>query len=155
MKKSWAKTETFEERFLKYISVDESTGCWNWTGNIDFYGYGRVGYKMKTYRASRAAFIIFKATDPGRKFVCHKCDNPKCANPDHLFLGTQRQNMADCRAKKRQNWGERNGMAKIKNSEIENIKRLVKSGWLHREVAEKYNVSRSCIGAIVTGIRRS
>lgn len=153
MKKTWKKTETFEQRFMKYISIDQKSGCWIWTGNLDFYGYGRFCYKRKSYRSSRAAFLIFKNIDPKKLNACHKCDNPACANPDHLFLGTQKQNMEDCFLKKRTAYGQKNGMSKLKEEDIPNIFKLAKEGYLHREIAEKYNVSRSAIGSILNKVR--
>jgi len=153
MKKSWNKEETFEQRFMKYVRVDHKSECWLWGGNIDFYGYGRVGYKMKTYRASRASFIIFHKTDPKKLFVCHKCDNPSCVNPDHLFLGTQKENMHDCQRKKRTASGSRNGMAKLSESDVLEIISLSKTGLFHRQIAEKFQVSRSAVGAIINNVR--
>lgn len=145
---SWSKKETIKERFLKYTSIDNS-GCWLWTGNIDYYGYGRLGFKMKTYRANRLAVLIFKNIDAGKNFVCHKCDNPRCVNPDHLFLGTQKENMADCKSKHRTAIGKKNGMAKLSEDDVKNILLLSKSGLTHQEIGNKFNVSRSNIGSIL------
>jgi hypothetical protein len=152
---SWSKSETLEDRFMKYIFIDTNSGCWLWTGNVDHYGYGRLGYKMKSYRASRAAMLIFNGKDPGKLFVCHKCDNPLCANPEHLFLGTQKDNMQDCKNKKRQNAGSKNGSAKLQESDIPKIFEMAKSGATHLEISKVFSVSRSNIGSILNKKRWS
>lgn len=154
MKKSWNKEETFEQRFMKYVNKDQSSGCWLWTGNIDFYGYGRVGFKMKAYRASRASIMIFHGKDPKKMFVCHKCDNPACVNPEHLFLGTQKDNMEDCSRKRRTAYGSKSGTSKLTEKDVDKILILAKTTNLfHREIAEKFNVSRSLVGAIINKVR--
>lgn len=153
MSKSWRKNESLLERFIKYVSMNNTTGCWDWTGNICFYGYGRINYKMKSYRANRAAFILFKQTDPGKLLVCHKCDNTKCVNPDHLFLGTQKDNMKDCKAKKRTAYGHKNGSSKLKENDVLIIKDLAKKNLTHLEISKRFGVSRANIGLILNNKR--
>lgn len=134
---------------MKYVFIDTNSGCWLWTGNVDHYGYGRVGYKMKTFRASRASIIIFEGKDPGKLFVCHKCDNPLCVNPGHLFLGTQKDNMSDAKKKGRTAAGSKCGTAKLTESDIPKIFEMAKTGMAHLEISKKFGVSRSNIGSIL------
>ena len=91
---------------------------------------------------------------PEGKSVLHKCDNPECPNPCHLFLGTHRDNMDDMLRKNRQrsSVGELNSRVKLKEADVKKIRELVAVGGMtHREIAEKFGVQRPAISAIVQG----
>lgn len=76
--------------------------CWKWIGHRYEYGYGAFCYKNRQMHASRAAwFLFFGELESPKIQVCHKCDNPECCNPKHLFLGTHQDNMTDCKKKGR------------------------------------------------------
>jgi hypothetical protein len=75
-------------------------GCWNFTGCKDKLGYGKVNIKGQ-YLAHRAAFLIVNGWIPHDKLICHKCDNPSCINPSHLFVGTDLDNTLDAMKKGR------------------------------------------------------
>lgn len=95
--------QKFEER---YMPVTE-TGCWLWIGVLDRGGYGRIPIKKyKVRSAHRVAWELFNGLIPNGLFVLHKCDTRSCVNPEHLFLGTQTDNMVDC-AKKGRNANQR------------------------------------------------
>jgi hypothetical protein len=93
--------QRFESRFTK------GPGCWEWLGKGDKDGYGKFCVKRATYRAHRISWILFNGGDPGDLCVLHRCDNPRCVRPDHLFLGTPGDNNADRDAKGRQCKGDR------------------------------------------------
>ena len=89
-------------RFWNLVDKRGVNECWPWNGTTDRYGYG--AFKLSTYFraiASRFAFAIHHNAEPGAKHVCHRCDNPPCCNPAHLFLGDAKINAADKTAKGR------------------------------------------------------
>jgi hypothetical protein len=102
--------DKYKERFLQ--SFQESNGCWNWTKAKNKAGYGfytvrKAGWKRRrTVLAHRYAYEAFIDVVPDNMCVLHKCDNPSCVNPNHLFLGTQADNMQDRKAKGRMNKGK-------------------------------------------------
>src|SRR5258706_523265 len=95
-------SETFPTRFWK--KVRKQADCWLWTGATHPAGYGVIGRGARgagNIRATHASWLLHKGPVPAGKWLLHKCDNPRCVNPDHLFLGTHLDNMRDCVAKGR------------------------------------------------------
>lgn len=83
--------------------VDKKNGCWNWKGDLQPNGYG-ITTCHETYKRSQAhriSYKVFKGEIPKGMYVCHHCDNPKCINPDHLWVGTAKENMQDAKKKGR------------------------------------------------------
>ena len=93
-------TELFKSRFMSKVQMDLATGCWNWIGAKQN-AYGKVRVMMKDVRAHRASWLMHKGNIPDGYCVLHQCDNPVCVNPDHLFIGTQSDNMGDKQTKGR------------------------------------------------------
>lgn len=93
---------SLEEIFREKYKINEQTGCWEWTAGKNSDGYGNFNYNKKTIRAHRASYLMHKGEIPKGIMVCHHCDNPPCVNPEHLFLGTAKDNDQDSRTKGRQ-----------------------------------------------------
>lgn len=128
----------------------EPAGCWVWSGCVNRTGYGKVGVGYRTYATHRIAYFLYYGEQPADLCVCHKCDNPPCCNPSHLFLGTRRDNLDDMHAKGRRKYdptpGELNGRAKLTASQVLDIRA---STLLRSQLAEKYGVGWSAIDRII------
>lgn len=126
--------------------VRKTDSCWIWTAGCFADGYGGFQLGSSVIRAHRQSYILMKGPIPIGLYVLHKCDNPKCVNPDHLFLGTNADNMADMVAK-----GRHVGSAKITKKQSIEIKKLVASGLTQKKVGLLFGLCQSAISRIVTG----
>lgn len=126
--------------------------CWPFMGKRDKDGYGRMQVNGKSTPAARVMWMHTNGPIAEGMFVCHKCDNPSCINPDHLFIGTPRENNMDKVRKNRQSRikGENHGRSKLTDQQASAIKALI--GQVpRRELAETFGVSRQTIGHIARG----
>lgn len=124
--------------------------CWIWTAGINRQrgGYGMFALKKGVIRRShRIAWMLTHGEPPDGIEVCHKCDNPPCVRPDHLFLGTGADNMADMIAKGRQRSvkGEQSTLSKLTETQVAEIRAERRAGVKGRVLAERYGVSISTI----------
>ena len=136
----------FESRFFAKVVISDS-GCHEWTGCLLPNGYGQFHKDGKTAYAHRVAYEIANG-DPGTAFVLHECDNRKCVNPKHLFIGDFEANMADMVGKGRRAHGERNGHAKLTREQVLQIRQEAAS---QQVIADKYGISRSLVSMIRSG----
>ena len=120
-----------EARFWKGVKIQSKSECWPWLKADDgCYGYGHIRDGSKDLKAHRVAFTLSKGSIPIGMNVLHHCDNPKCCNPDHLFLGTHADNAKDRKLKGRNgdHKGSANGRAKLTETDVLEIRELFAAG---------------------------
>ena len=142
--------KTTEERFM--AKIIKTNTCWLWIGSRCKGGYGHFQVRKKPYIAHRLSYTLFKGPIPEGHEVCHKCDNPSCVNPEHLFTGTHSDNIQDSDRKGRREMtkGENNCNAKLTVHEVLEIRKIYTSKLGNqKELAQRFNMSRTGIGYIV------
>jgi len=144
--KSNAMIHTARERFYKHFKKHEN-GCWIWTANKAG-KYGQLAYGTTSKYAHRLSYELHVGEIPKGMCVCHKCDTPLCVNPEHLFLGTVKDNNYDCMNKGRAAIGEKAGKVKLKESEVLEILKMSERGIIQIDIATKFNISRQQVSYI-------
>lgn len=139
---------TLKEALLKHVILTEGDECWNWKSSITHRGYGEFTYLNKLLRAHRASYEVFKGEIPKGLFVLHTCDNRRCSNPNHLFLGTNKDNMQDMVNKNRQAVGERNTNSVLTADKVKQIKKLLTIESNISSIARQYSVDHKTIRQI-------
>lgn len=117
-------------------------------------GYAQVQHNGKPHLAHRVSYMLHHGPIPDGMFVCHKCDEKSCVNPDHLFLGTPAENSRDMMVKGRSAAGEANGFAKFTNVQIREIKDKLAVGQSKHSLAREYGITRTHIRRIEIGQAR-
>ena len=135
-------TKSVVERFMDKVSMPNGkAGCWPWRGQRRTGGYGFFYLKGRFVSAHRTAWALLVEPVGSGACVLHRCDNPPCVNPAHLFLGTQRDNMRDASQKGRIAHGERNGQSRLTAADVMDIRRRVASGEGVTGLGREYGVS--------------
>lgn len=93
--KFFSKKDRLKLRFFRKIKINKTSRCWEWQASKSFDGYGRIVCNKRLQMAHRVSWLIYNGTIKNKLYVLHKCHNPPCVNPKHLYLGTHRQNMID------------------------------------------------------------
>jgi hypothetical protein len=127
--------------------IQSAQSCVEWKACLDPNGYGRVNFKKKCRLAHRVAFELIKGVIPRGMHVLHRCDNPSCVNPLHLFLGTHADNMDDRQSKGRQPHGESMHWAKLSNHKVQEIRGV--GGKTQYEIADMFGVHQSTVSRIL------
>lgn len=150
---------SMEDAFWKRVEK-KSSGCWEWASYRDRKGYGSIKFVKggKNVFAHRLSWQIHFGEIPEGLHVCHHCDNPPCVNPDHLFVGTAAENLADMRAKGRgskpprghidHQRGESNKMAKLTAAQVREI-RAIGGRVPQSDLARRYGVGQQAIQKIL------
>lgn len=144
------RTKPLTERF--WTRVNKTDTCWLWTGCKDRNGYGLIGKGGRNggcFFAHRLSWELHNGPIPDNLYVCHHCDIPLCCRPDHLFLGSQLDNIRDCSRKGRMHTGEANGGSKLTENQVREIRARYASGERIYAIAGAFGVNQSCISMIV------
>lgn len=147
-------TDAWREYILNNSIVTDS-GCWEWQRGRS-HGYGYVDIRRQRYRLHRLSHELFNGEVPGNLFVCHRCDNPPCCNPEHLFLGTQADNMRDAANKCRiprghaaslTHRGVLNGHCKLTEEQVLEIRSL-RGTASQKSIGERFGISQHAVSQI-------
>lgn len=135
-----------EERF--WPKVDKTCSCWEWTASKDSFGYGTFGVTRRDIqRAHRVSWVFAHGEIPDGLCVLHKCDNPKCVRPDHLFLGTKLDNAIDRmeKGRNRDQSGDKSSAAKLDWEKVELIRADNRT---YPEIVKEYGIQKSTVSSI-------
>ncbi len=150
--------KTLTEKFDRKFIIIGNGGCWIWIASIMTTGYGCIGTGKpgcwKTELSHRVSWKLHNGPIPDDMFVCHHCDNRLCVNPDHLFLGTPADNVADMVLKNRNHRGEKTGTSKLTDGDIEKMF-LLKSALKQYEIAKIFNIGGGQTSMVLNGKSRS
>lgn len=151
------QTIPLEDRFWSKVDIRSDDGCWEWQATIVRGGYGQIRVTpsrhddRRSTSAHRASWEIHNGPIPEGLCVLHKCDNPSCVNPRHLFLGTKADNNADKVAKGRQAHGTQINTARLTDDDVIEIRRIrEETNLFYREIAGRFGVATSTIRAVIT-----
>lgn len=143
------------KRFWAKVKSGEPTECWPWIAGTS-QGYGRIRMRTLTLYSHRVAYYLHYGVDTRGQFVLHRCDNPPCCNPSHLFLGTQADNMQDMVRKGRRPfrviYKTPNDNARVTIGDVRDIRRRYHNGESVNALASEYLIARQSVRRIAKGI---
>ncbi len=149
------KSATYDQklkrlRFYFEKKVIKKDGCWDFKGAKIRGGYGTISVAGTNRAAHRISWWLHNGEIPRGLLVLHKCDNPICTNPEHLFLGTQRDNIKDCEIKNRRapQYGENNPLSILNKEQVIEIRRLLENGAKNKEISERFKIATSTVSCI-------
>lgn len=136
-----------DERFWGAVNKVNGDSCWRWTRPLTGNGYGLLNCNGQTWYAHRFSWTMHFGAIPDGMCVCHRCDNPSCVRPDHLFLGTFKENMEDMAKKGRSLNGERHHFSKLDERAVLDIR---STGANPDALAAKYGVARATVDRVLS-----
>ena len=132
-----------------WTKVSKSSGCWLWTGSVNVDGYAKFGRNGKWVSAHRVSYELKYGEIPDGMCVCHRCDVRNCVNPDHLFLGTHRDNMEDM-ARDGSKKGERHHGARLTENQVVEMRLMYAMGQCsQKSLALHFGVSPTTVYRVV------
>ena len=145
--------KTLVRRFKSKLGVPDARGCIAWLGSRTSKGYGVLHFSadFRKTTAHRIAWVIAYGDLEPEKLVLHRCDNPSCVNPEHLFVGSPQENTDDMVGKKRHAWLNGQPWQKLNADDVIQIRALRSAGHTQQFVADKFRVSRPLISMIENG----
>lgn len=152
--KSGPKPQTIEQKFWKHVTPCGDDECWVWQGRAYSNGYGAITVSSRGHLlAHRVSYELHKGPIPDKQMICHKCDNPPCVNPAHLFAGTALENMQDMERKGRRarvgSLGENHPRHKVSESDVLEIRALWMQGIPQTEIAKRFGIVKQQVNNIV------
>lgn len=139
-------------RFNLKWRLNRGNGCWEWTGSGNGKGYGQIRIDFKLEYAHRVSWQIKNGPVPDGMYVCHACDNRKCVNPSHLWLGSQSENLKDMVDKGRRQYDpEKMPKTKLTPLQVRKIRSLLAEGMKPREISKMFEVSKDTVWNIKVG----
>lgn len=138
---------------LENRRIKKRSTCWEWTRSLSTTGYGRRKYNGKYVSVHRLAAVVWKGFNlKSKKFICHTCDNKKCFNPTHLFIGTNQDNQVDARNKGLLPTGLRSPVAKFNSqAQLARVRKLRRTGKTLAVIAQQFNVGISTVHRLTRG----
>lgn len=140
-------TAKAKDSIIERVDISEA-GCWEYKLKLRSNGYARITFMRESWYAHRLSYFAFNGDIPEGLDVCHKCDNRKCCNPNHLFLGTRKDNMNDCVNKNRQAKGFSLPQTKLSMTDKAKISEMAKSGIKYKYIARKFDITPQMAGKI-------
>lgn len=141
-----------KDRFWQKVQKSEK-GCWPWIACKNSDGYGQFGFRGRVDGAHRVSWILSHGELPKGAHVLHKCDNPVCVNPDHLFIGTHQDNMEDRTRKGRSRGrglpGELSGHNKLTNNIVLKIRKLHEQGTSQKQISNQFAIHKATVNDVV------
>lgn len=134
-----------KKRFLEKVKIVDS-GCHEWTSTLHRDGYGKFYFRQRQAQTHRVAYELFKAAIPPKLWVLHKCDNRKCVNPDHLFLGDSIANVRDMDKKRR-----RGTRCPLTKEQAEGVLLLLDEGYSQQTIANRLGIHQTAVSRVKLG----
>jgi len=145
----FCKDHEFQKRFWENVQIKDKDSCWVWVGARTEAGYGLIYFNGALEYSHRLSLKFNGIEIPPRYHACHKCDNPLCVNPSHLYAGSPQNNANDRVERDRHAYGEKHPNSKLSNEDILNMVQLYKNGTWKIDIAKLYSVSPGHVSRIL------